>query len=110
MRFGPAAVGEQSKAALTLRAPVQEALVPQLRAATPYPGGLLLLEMELLDSADGWVRLGELGHGCSDWGALERQLLQQVELFAGADSSARRVHGDLRAPNVLVRFAPSPSS
>ena len=81
--------------------------MPQLRAATSYPGGLLLLEMELLDSADGWVRPDQLGARCTEWDDLEQQLLQQVQSFAGADSSARRVHGDVRAPNVLVRLAPA---
>lgn len=80
--------------------------MPQLRDATSYPGGMLLLEMELLAGADGWLRLDDMGSMCNDWDAFEQHLLRHLERFTGADDRARRVHGDLRGPNLMVRLAP----
>lgn len=84
----------------------QEPLVPKLVDCVELPGGWSMIVMELL--GEDWRSLQQLHHLLRGEAvvevakALERAHNVDVRLEGG--SFSRAVHGDVRPPNVLVRF------
>ena len=67
-----------------------------------YPGGYTMVEMEYLDAADGWATLASFS-GAADPRAVAgacNDALQKLH----ACLEGKAVHGDLRAPNIFIRW------
>ena len=77
--------------------------MPELLAEPiAYPGGYMLVEMEYLDPADGWASLyhfSNLADPLDVENACTSALLGLQDCLGGT-----AVHGDLRAPNIFIRW------
>ena len=80
-----------------------EELMPKLLSPPKqYPGEYTLVEMEYLDAADGWATLASFS-GAADPRAVAgacNDALQKLH----ACLEGKAVHGDLRAPNIFIRW------
>ena len=81
---------------------VQLGLAPQLLAEHMHEGRLHLIEMEYLCKEDGWYSLADPPATC-DRAPLKQLLTNALQGFRG-QAAPSRVHGDLRPPNIMVRF------
>ena len=79
-------------------------VAPELLAYERYAGDVYLLETEYLPESGGWMRLDRAAESIQDWpGATAKLDAAADALHACCGSKA--VHGDLRAPNIMVRWA-----
>ncbi len=70
-------------------------------AELPFPGGFLLVEMEDLLSGDqGWQQMADFGGDVEDLEIASLSALEGLHSCLGGAA----VHGDLRAPNIFVRW------
>lgn len=81
----------------------EKGLMPKLLVdPVTYPGGYTMVEMEYLDLSDGWSSL-QFFRGQVDPDQVQRAFdhaLRGLQECLGG----KAVHGDLRAPNIMVRY------
>ena len=84
-------------------------LMPELLAEPiAYPGGYILVEMEYLDPADGWASLYNFSDPADPLAVETACKSALIGLQDCLEGSA--VHGDLRAPNIFIRWGLNPRS
>ena len=89
------------------RAWAEAGLAPKLLSCLRLPGGMFEVRMELLQKKEGWADLSELRE--EDPAFFAAALLQAQSVLRRArdipmgQGEKKGVHGDMRAPNVLVR-------
>ena len=77
-------------------------VVPQLsQDEGRFPGDQYLVEMEYLDPQLGWVSLADFD---GDWASARSMLKELLRKWQGC-CDKQAVHGDLRAPNIFLRWA-----
>ena len=78
--------------------------MPELLAEPiAYPGGYMMVEMEYLDPADGWASLYNFNDSSAD--PLNVEIACKNALLGLQDClGGTAVHGDLRAPNIFIRW------
>ena len=77
-------------------------VAPELLKYERYAGDVYLLETEYLPESGGWMRLDQAAKSIQDWpGATAKLDAAADALHACCGGTA--VHGDLRAPNIMVR-------
>ncbi len=81
----------------------QAGITPKLVAPPSTYGGVQAVRMEHLSRAEGWIPLQEFD---GDWDAASDLCLTALGCMQQCLSS-HAVHGDLRAPNVMIRCGPS---
>ncbi|KAG5187915.1 hypothetical protein JKP88DRAFT_262308 [Tribonema minus] len=84
----------------------QEPLVPKLVDCVELPGGWSMIVMELL--GEDWKSLQQLPHLLRAGAVVEvakaLERAHSVDVCTEGGTFSKAVHGDVRAPNVLVRF------
>ncbi|PNG99878.1 hypothetical protein TSOC_014332 [Tetrabaena socialis] len=86
------------------RAWADHVLAPKVFRHEALPGGYHMVEMELLDEADGWMPLSAVGAAVYD--SVEEEALQRLTA-AHTSSKPTFVHGDMRPANCMVRHRPA---
>lgn len=77
-------------------------LVPKLRPCEDrFPGSQYLVEMEFLEPQIGWIALSTFA---GDWPSAEQVLYQLLHQWQTC-GEGKAVHGDLRPPNIFLRYA-----